>query len=278
LPALGDNAVMDSVPKGKRRWFQFSLRSLVLFTLICAVPCAWLGRKIEQKRRERVCVAAVLELGGEVKYDYEAGGPRETPPGPAWLRSFLGENFFSDVVGVTYQPSFWYELLWPKLADDGLAQIKSLTRLETLELSGTKTTDAGLANLKELTQLQELGLCDTKITDAGLVNLKGLTGLRNLDLNWTLVTHAGLANLKGLTRLHKLSLRRTKVGDAGIVNLQGLSELQDLDLIQTQVTDAGLANLNGLAQLQNLWLYETKVTATGIEDLQKALPNCKIHH
>jgi hypothetical protein len=42
LPAVGDNAAMEAEPfkaeppKRKRRWFQFSLRSLrVLVTLVC---------------------------------------------------------------------------------------------------------------------------------------------------------------------------------------------------------------------------------------------------
>jgi hypothetical protein len=30
-------------PKRKRRWFQFSLRTLMIFTLICAVACDWFG-------------------------------------------------------------------------------------------------------------------------------------------------------------------------------------------------------------------------------------------
>ena len=43
LPAVGDNAAMDEPPnaeppKRKRRWFQFSLRSLlIMVTLFCAV-------------------------------------------------------------------------------------------------------------------------------------------------------------------------------------------------------------------------------------------------
>ena len=59
LPAAMDNSAMQSEPtkaeppKRKRRWYQFSLRSLMIFTLIVAIPCAWLGRKIERKGQER---------------------------------------------------------------------------------------------------------------------------------------------------------------------------------------------------------------------------------
>jgi hypothetical protein len=77
LPAVGDNAAMQAEPskadplKHRRRRLQFSLRSLLIFTLICAIPCAWLGRKIEQKRKEREAVEAITKLGGDAQWDYQ---------------------------------------------------------------------------------------------------------------------------------------------------------------------------------------------------------------
>jgi hypothetical protein len=43
LPAVRDNAAMEAEPKRKRRWLQFSLRSLLIFTLICAKGVGWRG-------------------------------------------------------------------------------------------------------------------------------------------------------------------------------------------------------------------------------------------
>jgi hypothetical protein len=74
-----DNAAIESEPpkadppKRKRRWYQFNLRSLmIVVTLICAVASAWLGIKIDQKRKEREAVEAIVNLGGTVEYDYAA--------------------------------------------------------------------------------------------------------------------------------------------------------------------------------------------------------------
>ena len=114
------------------------------------------------------------------------------------------------------------------------------------------------------------------LSDSVLVNLKGLTQLQTLDLNGTKVTDAGLMHFIGLPRLDYLSLANTAVSDAGLAQLNGLTRLRILNLIGTQVTDAGLARLNGLTKLQMLELHATKVTDAGVEDLQKALPNCKI--
>jgi hypothetical protein len=47
-------------------------------------------------------------------------------------------------------------------------------------------------------------------------------------------------------------------------------------LNETHVTDAGLANLKGLDRLELLEVAGTKVTAGGVDELEKALPNCKI--
>jgi hypothetical protein len=50
-------------PKRKRRWLQFSLRTLLIFTMICAIGCAWLAHKIERKRKEREAAEAIVKLG-----------------------------------------------------------------------------------------------------------------------------------------------------------------------------------------------------------------------
>src|SRR6266700_3862204 len=117
-------------PKRKRRWFQFSLRTLMIFTLVVAVACAWLGRKIEQKRREREAVTAIVKLGGEAHYDYQHqlgsnGEPQldAKPTGPDWLRSLLGENFFNEVVFVPFESRVG-------IGDSALEQIEPLTELK----------------------------------------------------------------------------------------------------------------------------------------------------
>ena len=281
LPNVDPSGLPEAaLPKCKRRWFQFSLRSLLAFTLICAIPCAWLAKKIEKKRRDREAVEAFIKLGARVYYDYEVANAGPKPPGPDWLRKFLGENFFSEVDSVLWGESNWSPpSKHGNLTDAELEQVGKLTELHTLKLLGddVNVTDAGLANLKGLTQLQQLHLAAPNVTDAGLENLQGLTQLETLVLMDARVTDAGLENLNRLTRLQSLSLARTNVTDAGLVHLKGLTKLQYLGLWNTKVSGVGLANLKGMSQLRVLELWGVnKVSDAAVKDLQKALPNCKI--
>jgi hypothetical protein len=85
---------MENEPKRQRRWLQFSLRTLIIFTAVVAILCGWLGRKIERRWKERVAVDALVKSGAFVLYDYQMEDSSAKPPGSDWLRGLLGENFF----------------------------------------------------------------------------------------------------------------------------------------------------------------------------------------
>ena len=265
-----------TAPKPKLRWFQFSLRTLLVVVTLCAIPCSWLAVKLRQARRERAAATAIEKLGGQVEWS--------KPSGPAWLRSFVGDDSFKTVKGVDVWGS---EEAPPGMglakgtrSEDTDAALQNLTvmnQLQRLYLNGSHITDAGLGNLKESNQLQSLDLHEAKVTDAGLENLKQLHQLQWLDINGTdQITDAGLANLQGLNQLRALYLSGTHVTDAGLEYLQGFTQLQTLDVSHTQVTDAGLEYLRGFTQLQTLSVGYTEVTDAGVKKLQQALPNCTI--
>ena len=204
-------------PKHKRRWFQFSLRTLLIFTVVCAIGFALVAKKIERKHQELAAVNAIRKLGGYAYYDYQVGAdgkiaPRNEPSGAPWLRKLLGESFFNEVQIVSLPP-------------------------------GPEVTDAALEGLKELKQLRFISLRDTRVSDAGLASLKGLTQLNGLNLSRTKVSGAGLENLSGLPQLQSLELEGTNISDAGVAALKGLTQLQWLYLSGTNVTDADFSEL-----------------------------------
>jgi hypothetical protein len=79
------------------------------------------------------------------------------------------------------------------LSDTELAALKKLTFLESLDISDNpQVTDAGMATVKSLERLQVLNLSKTALTDKGLMELRPLDGLRSLHVVGTKVT-AGAA-------------------------------------------------------------------------------------
>jgi hypothetical protein len=143
---------------------------LFLLTFLVSLGMSWFATRMQRARQQKAAVEEIERLGGDVEYDYavdQSGNPISgaVPPGPAWLRNLLGNDFFATVVEANF-------------------------------LSSSSVTDASLGHLKRLTQLQRLFLCRTKVTDAGLEHLNGLTKLRELKLSDTKVADEGVKRLQ----------------------------------------------------------------------------------
>jgi len=220
------------------RWFQFSIRSLLVMVVAVALPFSWLGVEMNKAREQRKAVEAFTELTGAAGHEWECdksgnfildARPLET----AWLQSWLGEDFFGEVVIAALQRT--------EVTDVGLAELRRFKHLRWLRLLLTETTDAGLAQIAALTELKGLSLNHTRVTDAGLAHLAALTQLEELDLEDTQVTDAGLTQVAGLAKIRELFLGRTQVTDAGLAHIAGLTQLDTLALNSKEITDAGPA-------------------------------------
>ncbi|MGI8978684.1 MAG: leucine-rich repeat domain-containing protein [Pirellulaceae bacterium] len=197
----------------KRRWFQFSLRTLfVVMTVLCLGPGSYVAYEQGKAREKQVAVAAIENLGGYVFYDERA----PTRSGLTWL--ILGDDSFGNVNGVDFNPLKQENR---QITDADLRHLKAFPRLNHLVLKNCcQITDAGLADLSGLANLQYLYLNDSPITDAGLVHLAGLTNLEELSLTHTQVTGLGLVQLSGLTELRFLYLYSTRIPSDDVEKIQ----------------------------------------------------------
>jgi hypothetical protein len=297
-------------PKSKRRWFQYSLRTLLIFVTLCAVACSWFGIKLQQARKQRHAVEELKKFGYHVVYDRELVEDgrlflQKKSKAPQWLQNLLGVDFFRDVTmvvqdepqladarikitdaGMVHLRKFPHlqsvSLLAAPVSDAGLENLKELTELKeiqiwTIEYKG-HITDTGLAHLKELQQLVYLSLVNQQIKGDGLENLKNMSQLESIDLQYNKITDAGLENLKGLSRLKFINLQYNKITDAGISHLKGLKNLKQLILTDDCITDAGLIDLKEMTQLEEFSFTSDLVTEAGIKDMQKALPKLNLDH
>ncbi len=122
----------DASSKTRRRWFQFSLRTLLIVgTLVAGLLVAW-RVYVEPYRRQRETMAYIKEVGGEYKTE---------PGGPSWLRGLFGDDDFQNIIEIS--------LSGKGVSDANLAHFKGLTNLQSLNLANTQVSDAGIQELQK---------------------------------------------------------------------------------------------------------------------------------
>ena len=96
--------------------------------------------RLQIAKKQKEAVAAIGAIGGaDVFYDWHHvtdGQPKQPPPGPAWARNVLGDDFFASVVYVYFYGGH--------VSNAGLEHIDNLGQLQELYLFGSQVTDAGL--------------------------------------------------------------------------------------------------------------------------------------
>jgi internalin A len=287
----------------RKRWLpRLTLRALMLLILLSSF---WLVRQINKAREQRAVVAAVKKFGGWVHYgpDFVGADPVyvKRPSVPAWLRRWVGEEYFQDLTHVSLaydgtnktfqenknendcseilsQLSSINELksLWMRkwqATDEGLGFLRRNEGLEVLLIFEARSiSDKGVMQVKDLVNLRTLILNGSRMTDDGLLALARMSRMEHLSLNSHRFTDHGILAVKGMKRLKYLSLEghqgtKSDISDVGLVVLQELTNLENLNLSYTRVTDIGLVNLSGLKKLRELHLAHCDISDKRIEQI-----------
>lgn len=235
-----------------RRHLQFSLGTALLATTAFSI---WLGLQTDAAHRQRRVVAEIRRLGGEVYYDWqidenEVKTHQAGPPGPGWLRHWIGDDYFQKVVCV--------HLMGAPCGDNQLPNLETLKSLRSLSLEGTPIGDASVPRLAQLSQLSFLGLSETRVTDKGIDALCRATRLTTL---W-------LCPAEPPTEY--------AVSDVGLKKLTALVGLERLGLGGPGITDASVEVLPAFQHLRELYLVDTALTRDGLARLRKKLPHCDV--
>jgi len=234
----------------KRRWRQFSLRTLFALVTLCGVGLGVVGRELVQTRREQ---AALGRLGVLVRV------------------------IETDSCGLPL-PEFFWKYDWRVTAieleyggHDTISLLATFTEMEKVVLDVYAVFDPiDFAPLVPRTKLRSL-----RIGRAPGRNLRSLSQLTQLEelciLDGNFDDVSAIAELKNLRRL---TLRSATVAD--VSPLRTLENLQYLAVHGPGVED--VTSLATLAELEQLDLRETAVRKEQIEELRRALPNCAIIH
>jgi hypothetical protein len=172
-------------PKGKLRWYQFSLRTLLMFVTLVAGLCSWYAAKRRQADRQAAAVKTLESHGYHIQYDYDYNYDPlhrtcDIPtPHPNWLVQLVGYDFLYDVYAVGGRATLpdCIKCREPALTDADMAAFEQLPELRVIKLCNiygnpAKATDKGIAHLKKLKSLEFLDLSDTLVTDAGVRDLQ----------------------------------------------------------------------------------------------------------
>lgn len=292
---------------GKRRFFQFGLRTLLVATTVFSV---WLGLYVHRVRRQKAAVAAIRDYGGWAHYDFQ-----EVPPGslkfdpqaqpklPKWLVESLGEDFFYDAIEVNlvYNDDSGKREDNANVSGEALQHLEALPDVRQLLIFEGQATDEGLKYAGRLRNLERILMWDaSEVTDVGVSHLAALKHLKAIHLTGSQITDESLKTLSGLPELEVMSLQNNRFTDAGLAHLQGKQKLRTLWVGAggSDISDAGMPYVASLVNLEVLELQGTKVTSKGLACLtrlkklkslvigssrvansqafKQALPNCKV--
>lgn len=242
MPLLPNQKIRSAKPK--RRWCQFSLKTLMIATLVFIVGFCWLGSRLydawwNRQRYHEVSVAVwdsqndLTRLGesnavfGSSNLDIETGSHHFRYP--TRLEQLLDDPGSPHdpvhVLAIT-RVTFYGEAI---VTDADLERLSALTHLKSLIVGNGNITDAGMGHLKELADLEMLKLFGTNaVSDVGLSHLREMTKLNDLFIGGvTDITDTGMEHLKGLTNLESLNFfGTTKVTDTGLEHLRGMKYLK----------------------------------------------------
>lgn len=307
VPTDAPAAATTAPRQPSRRWFQFRLRTLMVFMVVVSILLAGFAWRLQRARRQAEAVAKLRKLDDCVAYEayaqFEKGDPWPFNPDdsyvPAFLRNWLGDDFFYDadqVRGIRKQPASTSEVkqFWEAVA--------GLPMLRLLDVDGEWMDHDGFARLRGSQEIRHVNFIDAAvcrdtlritgsfanleafyagnpstfgndptlaIDDRAIAELDGATRLWFFALSNSRVTEKGLRHFaEHHPSLEQLYLTGSSLTDDVTLSLGKLSELKRIHLRNSQITDEGLASLSRLLVLEELFLESPYITDQGLIRLQ----------
>lgn len=132
-----------------RRFLTFSLRTIFVLLTLFAV---WLGFVVRRAHKQRDAVHAIEALGGAAIYDWQQDPPAGVftaypppvagqPPGPAWLRRMVGDDFFQNVSGVDFGSPIAPTRIELSKAIPYLSRLPTLQRIRVFAANDSQSQD-----------------------------------------------------------------------------------------------------------------------------------------
>jgi hypothetical protein len=278
-------------PKPRRRWFQFSLRTLLVGTVLLSCAFAFYKEIFYRVHQQRRLISKIEKIGGRVGYDdpYRRAVERKLdPPGSPFVRWLVGNDAYASVEHIDLRQSGATDkdldtlTEFPKLnavsidnrfTQNGLISLAKNQNLSTIVIYDMYFDEPGLKPLASLNKLKSLHLLGTSVDDRSLRNLGTLTNLEFMQLNGGNgcdISSEGLARVSELPNLMKLHIFNFKKIDRdGIHALAKSPKLKELALYSSSISDNDLEYLGDLKELKQLSLVNNSITLASLDHLKK---------
>ena len=213
-------------PHAFGRPYRFGLR-----TLLVLVIAIWCGIWKNKANRQRTAVKVISTSGsfvyshefpfrglmkpGEVrKVDYAA-----KPPGPAWLRSIVGDDYFQTVRMVHFSPT-----------DEAMKQLANLPDVGDVAMDAYQLTDEGFKQLSHLRNLENLTISNGHNLSNSMAVLTTLPRIRRLLIYNTPIDYRSVEHFAKLANLRQLHLSATLLSDEDVARLCALLPNASIDV------------------------------------------------
>ena len=221
-------------PVKRRRWYQFSLRALIVSTVLLSVLLGIFTARLQRARRQAAAVELIRKSGGSVFYDYDRKA--EQSPLPRWLIDAFGEDFFHDVTSV----NLVFRVPDRKTryaAYDALARLPQVDTLAILD--GAKEGPHRFDVLRRLRRLEYLEIESPSFRGTDLQAIEGLPRLAHVWVPASL-GEEGIRSVATLPELWCLELGDGHIDDQTFMKLTELTRLEFLGIRGADVSDGAI--------------------------------------
>jgi hypothetical protein len=171
-------------PAPSRRWFRFSLRTLLAAVAVLAIVFGWVAWRLDRAREQGRVLADLYSATGVsfVGFDMPKSSPESLKT--QWV---FGHFFRVDRLEIGPLPH---------TPDNALKHLPRLPQLEKLKIESDAITDDGLRHLLGIKRLRVLGIVSAQLTDDGLLILGQMKQLQELAVESPRLTIGGIERLK----------------------------------------------------------------------------------
>jgi hypothetical protein len=245
----------DGPVKPKRRWYQYSLRTLFVLTALVAVVLAYHKVCTQRYEAQQRAIAAIDMIGGATYVKHQ----------PHWWQRLLGPAYYSietaRIEFVFPVLTSQVEDLHPEFVDRIRSAIDEMGQPMPSPLFAEPLGDAKLA---------ALAVCLQDLPNVETIVLSGASSTTSLD--WSM----GEENYPEPNTEYFRCSGETQISDHGLRHLAAAGDVKQLVIRGDRITDDGLRHLEGLKNLRKLWLGCPQVTTEGVQRLQRTVPDCVI--